>query len=63
MQHLTGDKGKFKTLKALRRGKEIEFGNKQSLAAKGVGEVELRCVTPDGEQLVTLRELLQTCSL
>jgi hypothetical protein len=27
-QYLTGDKGKFKTLKALGRGKEIEFGNK-----------------------------------
>ena len=39
------------------RGKEIEFGNKQSLAAEGVGEVELSCVTPDGEQLVTLKEV------
>jgi hypothetical protein len=56
-QHLTGDKGKFKTLKALERGKEIEFGNKQSLAAEGVGEVELRCVTLDGKQLVTLKEV------
>jgi hypothetical protein len=41
-QHLTGDKGKLKTLKAVERRKEIEFGNKQSLAAEGVGEVELR---------------------
>jgi hypothetical protein len=57
MQHMTGDKGKFKTSKALGKGKEIEFGNKQSLAAEGVGEVELRCVTPDGEQLVTLKEV------
>jgi hypothetical protein len=56
-QHLIGDKGKFKTLKALGSCKEIEFGNKQSLAAEGVREVELRCVTPDGEQLVTLKEV------
>jgi hypothetical protein len=28
-----------------------------SLAAEGVGEVELRCVTPDGEQVVTLKEV------
>jgi hypothetical protein len=48
-QHLTGDKGKFKTLKAVGRRKEIEFGNKQSLASEGVGEVELWCVTPDGD--------------
>jgi hypothetical protein len=56
-QHLTGEKGKFKTLKAVRSRKEIEFGNKQSLAAEGVGEVELPCVTPDGEQVVTLKEV------
>jgi hypothetical protein len=37
--------------------KEIEFGNQQSLAAEGVGEVELRCVMPDGEQVVTLKEM------
>jgi hypothetical protein len=52
-----GVKGKFKTLEAVRSRKEIEFGNKQSLAAEGVGEVELRCVTPDGEQVVTLKEV------
>jgi hypothetical protein len=40
-QHLTGDKGKFKTLEAVGSRKKIEFGNKQSLAAEGVGEVEL----------------------
>jgi hypothetical protein len=56
-QHLTGDKGMFKTLEAVRSRKEIEFGNKQSLATEGVGEVELRCVTPDGEQVVTLKEV------
>jgi hypothetical protein len=43
-QHLTGDKGKFKTLEAVKSRKEIDFGNKQFLA-EGVGEVELRCVT------------------
>jgi hypothetical protein len=55
--HLTGDKGKFKTLKAVGSRKKIEFGNKQSLAAKDVREVELRCVTPDGKQVVTLKEV------
>jgi hypothetical protein len=50
--HLTGDKGMFKTLEAVGSGKKIEFGNQQSLAAEGVGEVELRCVTPDGEQVL-----------
>jgi hypothetical protein len=35
----------------------IEFGNKQSLAVEGVGKVELRCVTPDSEQVVTLKEM------
>jgi hypothetical protein len=55
--HLTRDKGKFKTLEAVGSRKEIEFGNTQSLAAEGVGEVELRCVTPDGEQVVTLKEV------
>jgi hypothetical protein len=53
-QHLTGDKGMFKTLEAVGSRKEIEFGNQQSL---GVGEVELRCVTPDGKQVVTLKEV------
>jgi hypothetical protein len=56
-QHLTGDKGKFKILEAAGSRKEIEFGNKQTLAAEGVGEVELRCVTPDGEQVVTLKKV------
>jgi hypothetical protein len=56
-QHLTGDERKFKTLEAVRSRKEIEFGNKQSLAAEGVGEVKLRCVTPDGEQVGTLKEV------
>jgi hypothetical protein len=41
----------------LGRSKEIEFGNKQSLAAESVEKVELRCVTPDGEQLVTLKDV------
>jgi hypothetical protein len=50
-QHLTGNKGKSKTLKALERGKGIKSGNKQSLAAEGMGEVELNCRIPDGEQL------------
>jgi hypothetical protein len=54
-QHLTEDKGKFKTSEAL--GSRKEISNKQSLAAEGVGEVELRCVTPDGEQVVTLKEV------
>jgi hypothetical protein len=44
-QHPTGDKGKFKTLEAVGSRIETEFGNKQFLAAEGVGEVELRCVT------------------
>jgi hypothetical protein len=35
----------FKTLEAVESRKEIEFGNQQSLAAEGVEEVELRCVT------------------
>jgi hypothetical protein len=39
-QHRTGDKGKFKTLEAMGSRKEIEFGDKQSLAAEGVGEVK-----------------------
>jgi hypothetical protein len=37
--------------------KEIEFDNQQFLAAEGVGEVELQCVTPDEEQVVTLKEV------
>jgi hypothetical protein len=56
-QHLTGNKGMFKTLEAVGSRKEIEFGNQQSLAAEGGGEVELRCVTPDGEHVVTLKEV------
>jgi hypothetical protein len=56
-QHLTGDKGKFNTLDAVGSRKVMKFGNKQSLAAEGVGEVELRCVTPDGEQVVTLKKV------
>jgi hypothetical protein len=47
----------FKTLDAVGSRKAIEFGNQQSLAAEGVGEVELRCVTPDGVQVVTLKEV------
>jgi hypothetical protein len=47
----------FKTLEAVGSRKQIEFGNKQSLAAEGVGEVELRCVTPDEKQVVTLKEV------
>jgi hypothetical protein len=57
MQHLTGDKGKFKILETVVSRKVIEFGKKQTPAAEGVGEVELWCVTPDGEQVVTLKKV------
>jgi hypothetical protein len=56
-QHLTRNKRMFKTLEAVGSRKEIEFGNQQSLAVEGVGEVELRCVRADGEQVVTLKEV------
>jgi hypothetical protein len=41
--------GEVQDLGSRESRKEIEFGNKQSLAAEGVGEVELWCVTSDRE--------------
>ncbi len=58
-QHMTGDKSLFKTLELLKDGKrEIKFGNKGVLKATGVGTVELRCLTPVGEWVNTLHEVM-----
>lgn len=58
-QHMTGDRSLFKTLEPLKDGeREIKFGNKGVLKAAGVGTVELRCLTPAGEQINTLREVM-----
>jgi hypothetical protein len=58
-QHMTGDKSLFKTLEPLKDGEqEIKFGNKGVLKATGVGTMELRCLTPVGERVNTLREVM-----
>ncbi len=58
-QHMTRDKSLFKTLEPLKDGKrEIKFGNKGVFKAMGVGTVELRCLTPVGERVNTLREVM-----
>lgn len=57
MQHLIGNKGMFETLKALKKRQENRVGNKHSPATEGVGEARLRCVRPDGKQLVILKEV------
>jgi hypothetical protein len=58
-QHMTGDKSLFKTLEPLKDGKrEIKFGNKGVLKATRVGTVELQCLTPVGERVNTLREVM-----
>jgi hypothetical protein len=58
-QHMTGDKSLFKTLEPLKDGeREIKFGNKGVLKATGVGTVELRFLTPVGERINTLREVM-----
>jgi hypothetical protein len=56
-QHLTGDRSKFREMETLTTEKQIQFGNKQYLTAEGVGKVELRCATPEGERVVTLEEV------
>jgi hypothetical protein len=43
-------------METLTTEKQIQFGNKQYLIAEGVGKVELRCATPEGERVVTLEE-------
>jgi hypothetical protein len=56
---MTGDKSLFKTLEPLKDGeREIKFDNKGVLKATGVGTVELRCLTPVGERINTLREVM-----
>jgi hypothetical protein len=56
---MTGDKSLFKTLEPLKDGeREIKFGNKGVLKATRVGMVELRCLTPVGEQVNILREVM-----
>ncbi|CAK9276458.1 unnamed protein product [Sphagnum jensenii] len=56
---MTGDKSLFKTLEPLKDGEqEIKFGNKGALKATGIGMVELRCLTPVGERVNTLREVM-----
>jgi hypothetical protein len=56
---MTGDKSLFKTLEPLKDGeREIKFGNKGVLKATGVGMVELQCLTPVGERVDTLREVM-----
>jgi len=58
-QHMTGDKSLFKTLEPLKDGeREIKFSNKGVLKATGVGTMELRCLTPVGERVNTLREVM-----
>ncbi len=58
-QHMTRDKSLFKTLEPLKDGEqEIKFGNKGVLKATGVGTVELQCLTPIGERVNTLREVM-----
>jgi hypothetical protein len=56
---MTGDKSLFKTLEPLKDGEwEIKFGNKWVLKATRVGTVELRCLTPIGERVNTLHEVM-----
>jgi hypothetical protein len=56
---MTGDKSLFKTLEPLKDGeREIKFSNKRVLKVTGVGTVELRCLTPVGERVNTLREVM-----
>jgi hypothetical protein len=58
-QHMTGDKSLFKTLESLKDGeREIKFGNKGVFKVTRVGTVELRCLTPIGERVNTLREVM-----
>ena len=57
-QHLTGNKGFFKTFRSLSKvAGRITFGNGEVMHAEGEGSVELLCKTPDGEKLVTLTEV------
>jgi hypothetical protein len=56
---MTGDKSLFKTVEPLKDGEqEIKFGNKGVFKAMGVGTVELRCLTPIGERVNTLRDVM-----
>ena len=58
-QHMTGDTNLFKTFEKLTDGeKEIKFANKGVLPVSGVGTIEIRCTTPTGEQINTLREVM-----
>ncbi|GAQ93544.1 hypothetical protein KFL_016370010 [Klebsormidium nitens] len=57
-QHMTGVKSSFSTLEMLQPGtRAIKFGNKGFLEVAGVGTVELRCETPEGEQVILLRKV------
>jgi hypothetical protein len=58
-QHLTGDKSLFETLEMFGgSGREFTFEDQGTLWAQGSGSVELRCATPTGESLVTLRNVM-----
>jgi hypothetical protein len=58
-QHLTGNKALFKEFREISRGTDggVTFGDGETLYAVGEGTVEMRCATPDGEQLVTLHDV------
>ena len=52
------NKSLFETLEMFEgSGREITFGDKGVLVAKGSGSIKLRCETPTGESLVTLQNV------
>ncbi len=56
---MIGDKSLFKTLELLKDGeREIKFGNKGVFKATRVSMVELQCLTPVGERVNTLHEVM-----
>ncbi|GAQ88504.1 hypothetical protein KFL_004340110 [Klebsormidium nitens] len=58
-QHMSGDKGKFTTLKMLETGsRRIRIANGTYVDVAGEGTVELRCLTPTGVRVNTLLDVL-----
>ncbi|GAQ79929.1 hypothetical protein KFL_000420010 [Klebsormidium nitens] len=55
--HLTGDRSKLFDLRPAPEGLQVEFGNKGMLKVEALGSAELNCVTPEGTQVVLLKNV------
>jgi hypothetical protein len=55
--HLTGDRSKLFDNRPAPEGLQVEFGNKGMLKVEVLGSSELNCITPEGTQVVLLKNV------